>query len=197
VRLEDAFLCLVLDVAAVPADGVPDLCAAAIAGGADMLRLRGAAAAGREAVARAVTVCRRDDALLVIGGDAALAREVGADGLHLDAADAAIAEARSLLGEGGMVGLSSRTRDEARLAVAVGADYLVHEAGVRCRSDFADLGARAGIPLFAGGIAGVEEAGRMVEAGLLRLCLDAGRLDPAGDLTRQVAAYSRLLGRSF
>jgi len=195
VRLDDAFLYLVLDLDAVKPDHAADACEQAIAGGVDIFQLRSADDSRRDAIAAVAEVCRRDDALLVLANEAQLASELGAEGVHLDDVEGAVSQARLAVGDDGIVGVSSRGLDEARLAVAVGADYLVHRAGLQCRADFAGIGAGAAIPLFAGGIGGLEEARSMVELGLYRLCIDGAVLDLEGDLAGQTGEYSALLGR--
>ena len=64
--------------------------------------------------------------VLTIGGDVALARALGADGLHLGGGSglAAIAAARSALGEAALIGVSAHTPREAVTAAQAGADYV-------------------------------------------------------------------------
>jgi thiamine-phosphate pyrophosphorylase len=194
VRLEDAFLYLVVDLAAVDRSAAPALCGEAVRGGADVIQVRSLRPADRGLAEDILGVCREQGALLIVGADAALAAAVGADGVHLARGDGGIGRARAAVGNGALVGMSSFTADEARLALAVGADYVLHGAGAGCRADFAAIGQGAGVPLFAGGVRTVEEAGEIVRGGLFRLGLEAGAL--GGTLTAEaVARYARLLGR--
>lgn len=66
---------------------------------------------------------------LIINDDVALAKSVGAAGVHLGEDDGAIANARLQLGDGAMIGASCYDRiDLARAAVAQGADYVAFGA---------------------------------------------------------------------
>jgi len=62
---------------------------------------------------------------LIINDDAQVARQVGADGVHLGGEDGSVAKARELLGPGKLVGVSCYNRIAlAREAVRQGADYV-------------------------------------------------------------------------
>jgi thiamine-phosphate pyrophosphorylase len=80
----------------------------------------------REALARQLlAVCRAHTACLLINDDMALAREIGADGVHLGKDDPDPSAARALLGERAIIGVSCYNRLElARDAAARGADYI-------------------------------------------------------------------------
>ncbi|MCJ2088319.1 thiamine phosphate synthase [Methylobacterium sp. E-005] len=62
---------------------------------------------------------------LTVGGDVALARMLGADGVHLGGGSGpqAIAAARAALGPGALIGVSAHTPQEVAQAAAAGADY--------------------------------------------------------------------------
>jgi thiamine-phosphate pyrophosphorylase len=78
----------------------------------------------REAAALA-ELCAKHGALLIINDDLELARTSGADGVHLGAADADAAVARSWLGEQAIIGVSCYADlARAQRAAAAGADYL-------------------------------------------------------------------------
>jgi thiamine-phosphate pyrophosphorylase len=62
---------------------------------------------------------------LIINDDATLARQVDADGVHLGGADGSVADARALLGNDKLIGVSCYNRLElAREAARQGADYV-------------------------------------------------------------------------
>jgi hypothetical protein len=193
VRLEDAFLYLIVAAEARPAQRLVGLCRGAIAGGADIIHLRGKA--GDAGLRDVVAACRDEGALCVVADDAALAAAAGADGVHLDGADGAVGAARTVLGPSGLIGVSTRTLDGVRLALEVGADYVLHWGGVDAPAAFAAVGRGAGGFLYAAGIDSLETAGRVVAAGVCRLCVDAARLDE-NRITEETASYARLLGRS-
>ena len=60
----------------------------------------------------------------IINDDPELAREVGADGVHLGQDDMPYAEARALLGDGAMIGISTHNPDQAREACGLQPDYI-------------------------------------------------------------------------
>jgi thiamine-phosphate diphosphorylase len=63
-------------------------------------------------------------ALFIVNDRADIAADAGADGVHLGRSDEDIAVARTALGPTPLVGLSTRTPDEAAAAAAAGADYI-------------------------------------------------------------------------
>ncbi len=192
-RLEDALLYLILDDAVDEPDA---FCAAAIAGGVDVVHASAQSAGGSEGLAALREVCRRDDALFVISDDADIAAEVGADGLHLSSATASVGQARAVIGMDGIVGMSTRSSSDAMLGLEVGADYLLHWAGTGCPSAFSGLPGAAGHPLFAAGLLSIDDAQEVVERGVYRLCIKS-KLLAGDDVTGQAAAFSRVLGRSI
>ena len=61
---------------------------------------------------------------LIINDRPDIALKCGADGVHIGQDDAAVSEARSILGPDKIIGVSAHTVDEARAAEQAGADYL-------------------------------------------------------------------------
>jgi thiamine-phosphate pyrophosphorylase len=102
--------------------------AAAVAGGARVVQYRDKAADAATRRRRAAVVlaaCRAGGALCIINDDAALAAELGADGVHLGREDDGIAAARRLLGPGRLIGVSCYDEPaRAHAAAAAGADYV-------------------------------------------------------------------------
>lgn len=101
---------------------------AALRGGARVLQYRDKSGDARRRLAEATAlraVCTRHGALFLVNDDIALAAATGADGVHLGRNDAPIAEARTTLPRGSIVGVSCYNRfDLARAAAAGGADYI-------------------------------------------------------------------------
>ena len=64
------------------------------------------------------------DTLFIVNDRPDVAAAAGADGVHLGQGDASITAARELMGSGAIVGLSTRTPDEAEAARIAGADYI-------------------------------------------------------------------------
>ncbi len=70
-------------------------------------------------------LCSEYQAILLINDDLELAAETGADGVHLGREDASLEQARRVLGDTAIIGLSCYNElERARRAVAGGADYL-------------------------------------------------------------------------
>ncbi len=75
---------------------------------------------GRELAA----LCDKAGVIFIVNDDPYLARELGADGVHLGQDDGDPAAARKILGEEKLIGISTHTPEEARIAEAAGADYI-------------------------------------------------------------------------
>ncbi len=101
--------------------------AAAIRGGARLVQYRdkGRDRDRRLAQARALArLCSESDALLIVNDDPELAAEAGAHGVHLGRDDAPVAEARRLLGESAIIGVSCYADPARAERFAAEADYL-------------------------------------------------------------------------
>lgn len=100
----------------------------ALQGGAQIVQYRNKIAAKalrhKQAVAlRELT--RAFDVPLIINDDTVLAREIDADGVHLGASDGRLSDARALLGDTGLIGVSCyNSITLAREAQSGGADYV-------------------------------------------------------------------------
>mgnify|MGYP000737147488 FL=1 len=103
------------------------LAAAAIAGGATAIQLRAKdlPTVRQVAVARALAdLARRHAVLFIVNDRLDVALAVEADGVHLGWEDLPPADARRLLGPERVLGVSAGNLEEARAALAAGADYL-------------------------------------------------------------------------
>ncbi len=104
-----------------------DCVAAAIAGGATFVQLRGKTASTEELIVQAqelLPLCRKAHVPFVINDDVEAACAVDADGVHVGQADMACTQARALLGNDAIIGVSVHTLAQARAAEAAGADYV-------------------------------------------------------------------------
>ena len=99
---------------------------AAIAGGARVVqvRIKDASAGAVLAAAREIVALAAGRALVIVNDRADLALLAGADGVHLGDDDLPTAEARRLVGPALLVGRTTRTLEEARAAIAEGADHV-------------------------------------------------------------------------
>lgn len=69
-------------------------------------------------------ICRRFHVPLIINDAVDIAKEVGADGVHVGLSDLNVAKAREILGADAIIGASAHNVTEALAAEAAGADYL-------------------------------------------------------------------------
>lgn len=101
---------------------------AVLAGGARVIQYRSKNAdlrLRRAQASRLLELCRARAALLIVNDDVALAREVGADGVHLGRADMSPGVARSVLGDAAVIGISCYdSLARAQIAQGEGADYV-------------------------------------------------------------------------
>jgi thiamine-phosphate pyrophosphorylase len=104
-----------------------DVAAAALEGGADALQLREKDLADREMMHRArefVAICRAQGGLSIINDRPDIAAATGADGVHLGQDDLAVADARKVLPPRTILGVSTHTIEQARVASGEAPDYL-------------------------------------------------------------------------
>lgn len=111
---------------------VPSIAAAAVRGGARVVQFRDKEG-GPETKGRATSLfnavrAASEDVSFIVNDNANLAVEVGADGVHVGQEDASLTDARKIVGDDMVVGVSVGTIAEAEAAIAGGADYL----GVGC-----------------------------------------------------------------
>ena len=89
------------------------------------LRMKGAAIDDVRLVAlEAMRMCKEHGATFVIDDHVELVKELGADGVHLGKNDMPIKEARSLLGEGFIIGGTANTFADVKAHYEAGADYI-------------------------------------------------------------------------
>ena len=156
---------------------IESLAAAALAGGAEAIQLRAKGLVVPEVAAlgrRLAAACRAHGALFFVNDDAGAALACGADGVHVGPGDTAPADARRLLGERGMVGVSVYTDadlERAELAcadyVAVGAVYptATKEVAVVGLDGVRRLRAKTRLPIIAIGGIDASNAAATIAAG--------------------------------
>ena len=180
-----------------------DEASAVLAGGARMLQFRdksGDAGWRRTAAEALLDLCRDARIPLVINDDVALARAIGADGVHLGREDDDLVAARLALGPRAIIGASCYADlARARAAAAAGANYLafgsVFESGNKPGARPAPLEVFAaartlGLPLVAIGGITPDNARGVLDAGADLLAVIGALFeapDP-GDAARRFAA---------
>jgi thiamine-phosphate pyrophosphorylase len=99
----------------------------ALEGGADLVQLRDKTADDGEVVAAAAWArarCAAHGALFIVNDRPDLAVAVDADGVHVGQDDLPVAEARAVVGENRIVGLSTHSVAQADAGARSGADYI-------------------------------------------------------------------------
>jgi thiamine-phosphate pyrophosphorylase len=120
-------LYVILDRSVARGRALPELLEAVLAGGCRMVQLREKAMPLSELFPVAQVLRRRSreaGALFIVNDRADLALALDADGLHLGQDDLPGAAGRRLLRPGMILGVSTHDADQARRALADGADYI-------------------------------------------------------------------------
>lgn len=98
-----------------------DVIRGAVGGGVDVVQLRDKLLGDDELVGvadAAHALCERIGALLIVNDRPFVAREAGADGVHVGQDDPAVADVRALVGDDLLIGLSTHAEGEIDAAVA-------------------------------------------------------------------------------
>jgi thiamine-phosphate pyrophosphorylase len=120
-RLRQARLYLVID-----ADAAERVVPAALDGGVHIVQLREKSARDDEIVSLGRwlrSLCAEHGALFIVNDRPDLAVECGADGVHVGQDDMPLDEARTIVGDELIVGVSTHSPEQVDAAVASGADY--------------------------------------------------------------------------
>jgi thiamine-phosphate pyrophosphorylase len=121
-RLRRARLYLVID-----ANAAERVVPAALEGGVDIVQLREKSFTDDDLVARGVrlrALCDQHDALLIVNDRPDLALACGADGVHVGQDDMPLEEARAIVGDDLIVGISTHSPEQIEEALGSTADYL-------------------------------------------------------------------------
>lgn len=120
-------LYVILDRSVARGRTLPELLDAVLAGGCRMVQLREKSMPPAELYPLAQALrrrCKEAGALFIVNDRADLALALEADGLHVGQDDLPAAAARRLLRPGMILGVSTHDSDQARRALAEGADYI-------------------------------------------------------------------------
>lgn len=99
----------------------------ACAAGVDWVQLRvknKPCAVWKEIALETLAVCRKYNAKLIINDSMTLAKDIGADGVHLGKNDMSTAEARKILGDKFIIGGTANTFDDIKMHISAGVDYI-------------------------------------------------------------------------
>ena len=104
-----------------------ELAELACRGGADVVQLRDKSlddVAFLAMAGRVARICAAHDVMFIVNDRVSIARDVGADGVHVGPDDATVADARAVLGANAIIGASAGSVEDARTLQSAGADYL-------------------------------------------------------------------------
>lgn len=194
-RLDDSYLYLLTDAGASDEDFEKRMILLTDSV-VDVVQLRDRSVSDRVLLRRAqigVKIMRDAGKLLVVNDRADLAIAADADGVHVGQDEMPVQQARRIMGEDRLIGVSTHQLSEAHQAVVDGADYLGcgpvfpsqtksfdHFPGV----DFlTNVAAEVAIPCFA--IGGIEQANlqQVMETGFKRIAV-AGALNRSADIVK-------------
>lgn len=147
------------------------------------------------------SVCNQSGVPLLINDDPLLARRVKAAGVHLGQQDGSLTEARTLLGEGAIIGATCHGSLElAQQARVAGADYLAFGRFFQSQTKPGASSARLsvlseattlGLPLTAIGGISADNGESLIKAGADLLAV-VGGLFAADDIEQQARVFSTL-----
>jgi thiamine-phosphate pyrophosphorylase len=180
-KLRNARLYFVCD--AMPGGRDPEpLLLAAISGGVDIIQLREKEADLRVIERAAATfrrVCEGSSVPFMVNDDPELAVSLGADGVHIGQDDLAVTDARAIVGEDRLIGLSTHSAEQ--IAAADGVDHIsvgpVWETPTKAGRpsvglDLVSHAARhTNLPFFAIGGIDPENVEEVLSAGARRICV--------------------------
>ena len=99
----------------------------ALEGGCRWIQLRMKEASPKDILTiakEAMSLCRKYDATFIIDDFVELAKQIGADGVHLGKNDMPIAEARKILGQDFIIGGTANTFEDVQMLYKTGANYI-------------------------------------------------------------------------
>ena len=117
----------IIDTGLVSIKDIPAVAKEIISGGARVLQLRAKGLGARALMETALLIkeiTERTGAALIINDRVDVALMTGAAGVHLGQEDIGLEDARTLLGPGAVIGISTHNPEEALRAARAGADYI-------------------------------------------------------------------------
>ena len=192
--------------AVTPADWSPNrllpAAEAALTGGVRLLQYRAKPKADADVARELLKLCTRAGAALIINDDVELAAIVNAHGVHLGRDDIDPLQARQLLGDEAIIGLSCyNDLDRARQLTRTGPDYLAFGSlfasptkpdAVNCPPDVITAAREFGLPVAAIGGITLDNAPVAIEAGADLLAVITDLFD-AEDIEQRARQYQELL----
>lgn len=188
-HLSDCRLYGIVDLAYVALSDVVRVAEAMIAGGVDLIQLRGKKQSIDELcqIAGALhEVTKRSNTPLVANDYIEIGQRVPVEGIHVGQDDASIENVRRLIGRDILVGKSTHSLEQARVAAHEGADYIGFGPlfATPTKPDYQPIGLQdirqvqreAVLPVFCIGGVKLENLPQVVAAGATRLVIVSGLL---------------------
>lgn len=207
--LADRRLYGIVDLGYLPSeiDAVVDTTRALLAGGIDILQLR-AKSEAETAIAETgraiVPMTRAAEVPLIVNDYPQIAADLDADGVHLGQEDGDLNAARAIIGEGKIIGRSTHSPIQAKVARDEGADYIgfgpLFETPTKPgraaigMDDIAAVHAQLGadFPIYCIGGIKLENAHQVLAAGARRVVIVSGLLQ-ARDIVAYIADVKAML----
>jgi thiamine-phosphate pyrophosphorylase len=199
----------ILDLGYVSIGDARKMAEALVAGGVDLLQLRGKNHSPVEIEKLAVELrplLSERGVPLIINDHPEIARNVRADGVHLGQDDLPIAEARKVVGQECAVGKSTHSIDQAIRAFHEGADYIGFGPifATPTKPDYPPIGLddiakvheSVRIPIFCIGGIKLDNLAKVMEAGAHRVVIVSGLLQ-ASDPAEYARSAKKLLTSDF
>jgi len=174
----------VLISSSIAAKSVKETARLVIDGGADVIQLREKTVSDSEFISLAGEVrdiTTKRGSLLIINDRVHVAREINADGVHLGQQDMSALEAREIIGNEKIIGISTHSIIQARQAQKDGADYIAigpiyptrtkdHEPSIGIEV-IQEISGAVNIPIFAIGAITIDNLDEVLKAGVSRVAV--------------------------
>ncbi len=181
-------LYVITDTHLMPRQRFVDMVEAAVQSGATMVQLREKNTSRDEVVRlgrEVLAVTRRYHALLIVNDDPSVARDIGADGVHVGREDPPVAETRAMVGDKAIIGVSCYGDvSKAVAAEQSGADYVAFGSpfpsptksgkGETPIGIFQEAKQCVTVPIFAIGGIHIGNAQQLIDAGADGIAVVAG-----------------------
>lgn len=195
----------IVDLSYVPAARAVDVATQMLAGGVNILQLRAKQQTLEEIRALAVDLHSASFARgvpLIINDHPDIARDVGAEGVHVGQDDLSVAEARARAGNNCIVGKSTHSIEQALAAAEEGADYIGFGPlfATATKPDYQPIGLNetarvhelVSIPIFCIGGIKLNNLAQVIAAGAKRVVIVSGLLQ-AADIAKYAGDSRALL----
>jgi thiamine-phosphate pyrophosphorylase len=173
--------------------------------GVDIIQLRDKHSVGTKILREAAAISKalkKTGCLFIVNDFPDIAKAAGSDGVHIGQSDLTIEEARNIVGQGRLVGVSCSNLKQALKAQELGADYIGIGPVFRTRTKqgckpiglkkIQELSKRVKIPVFAIGNINRENLPGIISCGIRRVAVCRAILK-SGNIQKSVEYFSREL----